>query len=96
MFCFVSSALGVEYTYSSKPHDQTNIISAVMQSIDIDYYCINSDGIKEKINHTIAQMQQVFFDFAAFKKSRIDKFYTLVSEVEAATTKEELNLIIWS
>lgn len=60
---FESSALGEPYIYNSDVESQLNIIGNVQKGGTVKHRCTNKQtGIKDRIDHTEAQMLQVFND----------------------------------
>ncbi|PLY08407.1 MAG: hypothetical protein C0625_02130 [Arcobacter sp.] len=96
---FASSALGIEHFYQSDRDDQINLMGLVTAGSDDLLKC----GLKnddETITwewkpHTKEQLKAVFDDGAAYKKEQLIKSATLKAQISAATTVEELDLIVW-
>jgi hypothetical protein len=93
---FTSSTLGAEHTYESKlPQDQSNLIGAHLAGVDLDYTCIDAQGVKAQRFHTAVQMAQVFAAGMAHIQAQKAKFFQKKSLVEAATTQAEIDAISW-
>lgn len=96
---FPSQALGSEHFYQSDRDDQINLMGLVTAGNDDLLKC----GLKnddETITwewkpHTKEQLKAVFDDGAAYKKEQLIKSATLKAQISAATTVEELDLIVW-
>ena len=92
---FISSALGAPFTYASQLDDQVNLSGAVTLGIDMPFACTDSQGIKNFVSHTAAQLKQVFQDGAQFKLQAVMKLDGLIGQVQSATTTDEVNQINW-
>lgn len=100
---FVSGATGVNYRYPSNDRDQVNLSGTIQKSLlpgaqSSDYYpflCADANGVWDYRLHTAAQIQQVGVDaYNAILNYRI-KNATLQAQIAQATTKAELDLIVW-
>lgn len=93
---FISDALGTQHLYQSKEVDQLNLIGLVSAGQD-DYFKCSADGgstWKYKL-HTIDQLKQVLADGKKKKLEILMKASQLKEQVKNATTKEEVEAIIW-
>ena len=96
----MSSALGIEHKYQSELEDQTNLIGLVASGADDVFKSGNLDidgnvtSWEYKL-HTIAELKQVLIDGKTMKQTALAKYYTLKAEVEACTTEDQVNAIIW-
>ncbi len=108
---FVSSALGAQYVYPSQMTDQTNIMGNVLSSIlpGIDttkwstlQICapvvVPATGtlVWQYVEHTAAQIQQVGIDLKAHISDTLLKKAGFVAAVNAATTIDAVNAIVWA
>lgn len=92
---FMSNALGAPHTYQSDRDDQLNLIGMVASGTDDYFKCFDfatSWGYKL---HTASQLLQVLNDGKNTKLIKLQKFNTLKEQVLSATTKEEIDLIVW-
>ena len=102
---FESSALGDAHIYDSEAVDQINLIGAVAATeptpaspdgYNIYYACRNvSDGTKEYLEHTHAQLRQVLADGAQVKLGNLQTFFVKKMAVLACTTLAEVEAITW-
>lgn len=104
---FASSALGSAYTYPSKNTDdhpdQLNLASSVLASTlpnlpsgwTTKFWCADSSGSWAMRDHTAAQIQQVGIDGKAHVELCQTKLDTLTSQVMSATTKADVQAIVW-
>ncbi len=93
---FISNALGTTHLYQSKEVDQLNLIGLVSAGQD-DYFKCSADGgstWKYKL-HTIDQLKQVLADGKKKKLEILIKAGSLKEKVINATTKEEVEAIVW-
>lgn len=94
---FTSLALGVEHTYQSLLVDEVWLNATINRfAIDPNFTTVNYKTIDSGyLSHTKAQFEQVFIDGHMFGDSQITKLNNLKAQVDAATTKEELDVITW-
>lgn len=93
---FKSSALGVEYTYPSKPTDQTNLIGAVASGLAIIYFwCANAAEVWDFREHTDAQIKQVLADAGTQRMAYSAQLAGLVAMINAAETLTDVTNVIW-
>jgi hypothetical protein len=93
---FSSSALGSPYTYESQyPQDRENLIGAKLAGVDMDFTCIDSQGVKAQRPHTAAQIAEVFQDGVAYVQTNRAKYYQLADAVNSAENEDELATITW-
>jgi len=82
---FVSEALGAPHTYESETRDQLNLVCALSfvqaTNSDIDYVCIDANGVKAPRTHTPAQMMQVMKDGNEKLANGIKAFYNAAPTV---------------
>lgn len=94
----VSSALGVEHEYDFDMEAQMNL-AGTMIAITSGLYALPEVGWKTKdsgyLNHTIEQFKHLFGDGLVHKQNKIYKFAGLKAQVEACTTEESVDLIVW-
>lgn len=93
---FQSDALGVNHTYSSEVEDQLNLIGARLSNVALTFGCTDNTGKKNQKSHTAAQLKKVFDDGLTRKHQLMTRFYQLKAQVEAATTTQEVEGIVWS
>ncbi len=96
---FVSSAVGTPHLYDSDIEDQINLIASFIASqslSQVPYRCTDvATNIKDWVIHTSQQMQQLYSDGVTFKTTQLMKAATLKMQVDAATTRDAVNAIIW-
>lgn len=92
---FLSSALGEANTYASVMLDQQNLIQAAQNS-NGGLLSVNTANGWQLIHHTQAEAQQVLADFITFKDNNRSKLATYVYNVNAATSINEIQSIVWS
>lgn len=100
---FTSSALGSPYTYPSSIADQTNLTAVVVGSMIPNqpsgttylFWCKNEAGVEAFVPHTPAQIQQVGLDALAAIMAGKSKQEVLSAEIQAATTIDEVQAIVW-
>jgi len=104
---FHSSAIGAGYLYpaSEQPphHDQQNLTASVLASVmpDVDanwttpFWCADSAGAWAMRAHTAEQIQQVGRDGKARILACMAQNDMLADQVQAATTIEAVNAIVW-
>ena len=94
---FVSNALGSDHHYStSSNEDQINLTGAVALGADIFYSCTDTATNKKQMRlHTHAQIKKVLSDGASEKTKLMQRYYDKVELVNAATTVEEIEAIVW-
>jgi hypothetical protein len=101
---FTSSALGAAHTYPAKPTDQQNLNASVVASIlpgvaadwTTPFWCADSAGAWAYVMHTAAQIQQVGTDGKAAILACLTKNQQLAAQIDAATTVEAVQAIVWS
>lgn len=80
----------VDFTNSEK---RAQLLGSTLYNI-----YVNPDNLKEKefTYHTPAMFERVFLAAGDYQQNVVyTKYYTLCAQVEAATSKEELELIVW-
>ena len=94
---FVSNALGSDHHYStSENEDQINLTGAVALGADVYYSCTDTATNKKQMRlHTHAQIKKVLSDGASEKTKLMQRYYDKVELVNAATTVEEIEAIVW-
>ena len=92
---FPSSALGTAYTYPSKPNDQTNLIGAVASGLSINFWAKDANGVWSRPLHTALQIKKVLVDGVTTYQSYSAKLLDLVTKVNAATTVEAVQAIVF-
>lgn len=95
---FTSSALGVQKTYPIDGEAQTNLEQLERRLIadtnkNSFYFKTIEDGTL--VNHTRTQFLQLMADAETFKVNQTTHYDSLVSQVNAATTVDAVNAIIW-
>lgn len=105
---FTSNAKGSKCTYDSDEDTQSTITIAYNASRSSDFETSSykgqvpiraiPDGQTEKIiiNHNASEMQTLINDLALHIGTCKQKGWTLQSAVSAATTKEQLEAIVWA
>lgn len=94
---FTSTASGTQHTYGLDEKDQRNLngqLSILMldNTITSVTWKTLDAGV---ITLTRDQFMQLCKDAEAFKRSNIEKYWNLVSQVQAATTVDQINAINW-
>ena len=93
---FTSTALGTPHHYNAQYDNQMNLSILGLAGLDADYTCTDlATGVKAQRFHLAAQIHQVFLDGLAHKAGLMKKFGQLRSLVEAASTTEEVEAIVW-
>lgn len=98
---FTSSALGTPHYYDSQLHDQVNLSlsmellrNAPLQTIN--FACVSAaTKIKEMRPHTFIQFQVVLKDGAAANLKAREQYRSLVNQVNAAKSIEQIEAIQW-
>lgn len=95
---FTSSALGVAHQYGFSTDDQANLTGRLTlinanpsYPEPFDWKTLDTGPLP----HTKAQFIQVCTDGDSFKGGQIAKYWQLKAQVEAATTTDEVDAIIW-
>lgn len=91
---FTSSALGTAHVYGSTLEDRINLIGAA-QAGQPTKYNATENGQRVRKQHTPAQMQTVLADGFATIQTINDKESGLLDQIDAVTTRAELNLVVW-
>lgn len=94
---FTSSVLGEPHQYQSMVIDEIWFNSTINRfSVDPNFTTVNYKTIDAGyLPHTKEQFFRVFIDGHNYGDSQISKLNGLKAQVEAATTKEELDAIEW-
>lgn len=100
---FKSSALGSDYFYYSTIEEQSTLTSLITLGIDSNFKCqkinvvenVEVKGNRVQVPHTLAQLKQVLADGAIHIKTQIDRKDLLEIQINAVTTVEELDGIVW-
>lgn len=100
---YKSAALGAEYTYPSKPTDQTNMLGSVADSLlpnlpadwTTPFWCMDANGSWTFAAHTAVQIQQAGSDGKAWVVACQTLLAELNAQVEAATSITEIDNIAW-
>lgn len=92
---FSSSALDAENTYASALLDQQNLIQAA-QNANGGLLIVNTKNVCQLIRHTQAEAQQVLADFIIFKDNNRSKLSTYISKIDAATSINNIQSIVWN
>lgn len=94
---FTSAASGTAHTYGFDEKDQRNMTEQL--SILLLDTTISSITWKTLDAGIITLTRDQFFqlckDANAFKRSNIERYWNLVSQVQAATTEDQINAINW-
>lgn len=93
---FTCYALGEEYTYSFDTEAQINLsgmLNAITAGLVEEPIYWKASGTP--LPHTFAEFKEVYTDGLKHKNENIKKYWTLKAKVEAATTDEEVNAIVW-
>ncbi|BCF98058.1 hypothetical protein PPGU19_026270 [Paraburkholderia sp. PGU19] len=98
---FSSSALGSPRNYPSQDTDQRNLLNAVTASQgqastwNTARWCANNVAWS-LASHTAAQVQQVNADWLVFRVAAQQKYASLVTEINSATSVAAVQAINWS
>lgn len=92
---FTSSALGSVNIYASTEVDQRNITQSAQCSKGGLLSCADAAGVWSRQPHTQAQAQQVLEDFVAERDTARLNLAGLEEQIEAATTVEEVQAVVW-
>lgn len=95
---FTSSALGTVHTYLSDDSamgkfnaQYTFVNSAIYDNSPINWYTIEEGGVI----HTKDQFNQLWLDGRNYISANFNKWDSLVKQVKACTTVEQVNAIVW-
>ncbi|NKB37843.1 MAG: hypothetical protein GKR93_11855 [Gammaproteobacteria bacterium] len=96
---FDSDALGTTHKYDSEQHNrdwiQASVVSGnIDELITCDDKLANADSKHPRV-HTVSQSQQAMKDGMTALLAHKTKFRTLRDSVNAATTKAEVEAIVW-
>lgn len=100
---FNSYALGFKSFYPCNDKDQANMVASVTDSLNpandddwvTPFWCADANGNWTYRLHTKAQIQKAGADGKAHIVAQLTKNAQLQAQIQAATTEEELNLIVW-
>jgi hypothetical protein len=92
---FKSSATGTEYTYESTIKDQLNIAGAAQTGVDLDFTVIDSSGKKIRVPHTASEIHTVFIEGVTIIQTKKQNLYSLLDQVDAATSLTSLESITY-
>lgn len=97
---FSSNALGTAYNYPYNTVDQLNLNACVIESlINITwsgpFWCEDTNGIWDRRIHDATQIQTARVDGAIHTRSNQDKLKIKREEIQAATTVEQVEAIVW-
>ena len=100
---FTSSALGAAHSYPANDHDQQNLTASVLASLmpgnaadwTTPFWCADPQGAWAFVAHTAAQIQQVGRDGKTAILTAMAKSQSLVEQVNAATTGDAVQAIVW-
>ena len=94
---FSSSALTTAHTYPSDDKAQSYLGDAIKRmELDSTVTSVNFKTLDAGfLTHTLPQLQQVFKDGFDFGQAQITKYNQLKAQVEAATTVDGVNAIVW-
>lgn len=93
---FSSSATGQERIYDNEVEDQLNILALVAAGVDSYFRCALPGGAKENVNHTAAQMKQVFADGVKHKSIIIGICGILKAYIGTQDNCDKIKTIEWS
>ena len=96
---FDSDALGTTHTYPSKEEDQTNLMATFVLAKELNaskpFKCWDAAGVADYRVHTVAELHQVGQDAELHKMTALVKANTLKAQIEVATTKTDVEAIVW-
>lgn len=99
---FRSEVLGEEHWYDMGEQDQINLsqareyLSLMPKDTKVKIRCTNAEGIKDNMEHTKEQVNQLFEDWYALKSAILNAFSTFKIELENAITQGEAKMIFES
>lgn len=92
---FRSDVLGEEHWYDMGEQDQINLsqareyLSLMPEDTKVKIRCTNAEDIKDNVEHTKEQVNQLFEDWYALKSAILNAFSTFKIELEKALSKSE-------
>jgi len=100
---FTSSALGAAYTYPAKMTDQQNLTASVLGSLmpnlpeawTTSFWCADASDVWAFRDHTATQIQQAGQDAKTATLASMTKNQTLAAQVQAATTVQAVQAVVW-
>jgi hypothetical protein len=101
---FTSSALGAPYTYALDLVSQSNMqAAAIRMSLTnpappstINYMCADANGVWLRRPHNQTQLLQAAIDGMTYIEAVLAKKDGFVSQINAATTVQAVEAIVWS
>jgi hypothetical protein len=94
---FESNALGTPHFYDFDYEAQTNLggmLNAITAGIVTESFSWKASGVPTL--HTPTQFKSLFGAGLAHKNEQITKYWTLKAQVNSATTKEDVDAVVWS
>ena len=93
---FKSEALGEAYVYDSKLEDQLNLLGLVSANIDGYFRCRKeNESVKNNVEHSKAQLKQVYNDGLRHKSAMIYKCGELKAKLMQAKNVEAVEAVVW-
>lgn len=97
---FRSEVLGEEHWYDMGEQDQINLsqareyLSLMPKDTKVKIRCTNSEDIKDNLEHTKEQVNQLFEDWYALKSAILNAFSTFKIELENTLSKSEAEALL--
>lgn len=90
---FSSSATGTSFHYPSLDTDQVNMGQVAIAGGKL--WVMDGSESWSLLDHTATEGATVMGDFVSFRNSAQDNLVTKIASINAATTKEEIDAIVW-
>ncbi|RMO79785.1 hypothetical protein ALQ33_200045 [Pseudomonas syringae pv. philadelphi] len=100
---FACDALGAQYTYPSKPTDQSNLMASVLSSLTASgdewqtpVWCYDVMGVGDYRSHSAVQVQAVGNASLSARNDALAKKADLEARVSSATKANQVSEINWA
>lgn len=97
----ISAVLGAAHTYPTDDDSQKNLNGLVTKSLlpgvsgPFKFWCADSQGVWERREHTVSQIQQLGLAVTAHVIVQQDRYELLLDQVAAAATLSGVAAIAW-